>query len=71
MSVKVDQVVRAFEKLGMEINEGRDKWAYFKINGRSITKTRVPHGRGDLSGNLPDMVRTQLKLNDELSLKTN
>ena len=65
MSIKVDEVLRAFKKLGMEIREGRDTLAFFYCGDKLILWAKVPHKRGELKGKLPYYIRQQLKLNEE------
>jgi len=62
--MKVQEVLRAFSKLGMEIREGRHTLAFFRCEGRVILWTKGPHKRGELKGKLPDLIRQQLKLNE-------
>lgn len=63
--MKVSEVLRAFEKLGMRIREGRDTLAFFYCGKRLVLWTKVPHGRGELKGRLPHYIRQQLRLNEE------
>lgn len=63
--MKVREVLRAFEKLEMQIREGRDTLAFVWCGERLVLWTKVPHGRGELKGRLPYYVRQQLKLNEE------
>ncbi|MBM3235335.1 hypothetical protein FJZ31_03440 [Candidatus Poribacteria bacterium] len=62
--MKVREVLNLFEKLGMEVQEGRDTIAKFRYKGEVLVRTKVPHKRGELKGNLPYFVRQQLRLND-------
>jgi hypothetical protein len=62
--MKVRQALRAFDKLGLEIREGRDTLAFFRWEGQVILWTKVPHKRGELKGKLPYLVRQQLRLNE-------
>ena len=48
----------------MEIREGRDTLAFFRLKGQTILWTKVPHKRGELKGNLRYFIRQQLKLNE-------
>lgn len=50
--MKVRQALQAFDKLGMEIREGRDTLAFFRWGGQVILWTKVPHKRGELKGKL-------------------
>ncbi len=65
MSTKVAEVLRAFEKRGMHIREGRDTLAFSCCGERLVLWTKVPHGRGQLKGRLPHYIRQQLRLNEE------
>lgn len=49
----------------MEIREGRDTLAFFKLKGKVILWTKVPHGRGDVRGKLSYFIRQQLRLNEK------
>ena len=62
--MKVREVLRVFDKLEMEIREGRDTLAFFRWKGKIILWTKVPHKRGELKGKLPHFVRQQLRLNE-------
>jgi len=62
--MKVRQALQAFDKLGLEIREGRDTLAFFRWEGQVIVWTKVPHKRGELKGKLPYLVRQQLRLNE-------
>ncbi len=63
--MRVREALGAFEKLEMQIREGRDTLAFFWCSERLVLWTKVPHGRGELKGRLPYYVRQQLKLNEE------
>ena len=63
MSIK--EVLRFFQKLEMDIREGRDTIACLYVGDLLVIRTRVPHKRGELKGNLPHFVRQQLRLNEE------
>jgi hypothetical protein len=62
--MKVREVLNLFEKLNMEVREGRDTIAKFRYSGEVIVRTKVPHKGGELKGKLPDFVRQQLRLNE-------
>jgi len=62
--MKIKEVLRLFEKLKMDVREGRDTIAMFRYKGRVVVRTKVPHKRGELKGNLPYLVRQQLRLNE-------
>lgn len=63
--MKVTEALRAFEKLEMDIREGRDTLAFFRWEGTIILWSKVPHKRGELKGRLSDLIRQQLKLNEQ------
>ncbi len=65
MPLKTGDVDRAFKKLRMEIREGKDTLAFFRYKGKLILTTRRSHGKGKIEGNIPDKIRTQLKLRDD------
>jgi hypothetical protein len=62
--LKVKDAIQIFEKLEMEIREGRDTLAFFKWEGKIILWSKVPHKRGELKGKLKYFIRQQLKLNE-------
>ena len=62
--MKIRDILRIFDKLEMEVREGRDTLAFFRWQGRTILWTRVPHKRGELKGRLPHFIRQQLRLNE-------
>jgi hypothetical protein len=63
--MKTRDILRVFDKLEMEIREGRDTLAFFRWEGRTILWTKVPHKRGELTGKLPHFIRQQLRLNED------
>ena len=63
--MRIREVIRVFEKLDMEIREGRDTIAKFRYKGKVIVRTKVPHKRGELKGKLPHFIRQQLRINDK------
>ena len=63
--MKVKDILKVFEKLEMEIREGRDTLAFFRWQGQVILWTKVPHKRGELRGKLPYFIRQQLRLNQK------
>ena len=58
------EILQIFDKLEMEIREGRDTLAFFRYKGQTILWTKVPHKRVELKGNLRYFIRQQLKLNE-------
>ncbi|MGH8278652.1 MAG: hypothetical protein ACRETQ_03685 [Gammaproteobacteria bacterium] len=65
MSLHSDEVDRAWNKLGMVIKPGRDRWARFYYEGKWILSTRRSWGSGKLDGHVPDFIRQQMKLNED------
>ena len=63
--MRIREAIRVFEKLDMEIREGRDTIAKFRYKGKVIVRTKVPHKRGELKGKLPHFIRQQLRINDK------
>lgn len=62
--MKVREILNLLKKLEMEIREGRDTIAKFRYNGEVIVRTKVPHKRGELKGQLIHFIRQQLRLNE-------
>ena len=50
--MKIREIHNLFQKLEMEVREGRDTIAKFRYNGAVIVRTRVPHKSGDLKRQL-------------------
>ena len=65
MSLKVKDIDRAWEKIGMVIKDKGDRHARFYEGEKLITWTKRSLGSGKLDGNIPDMIRQQMKLNEE------
>lgn len=63
--MKISDALHVCTKLEMEMREGRDTVARFRHEGKVVTRTRIPHGRGELEGKLPHFVRQQLHLSEE------
>lgn len=60
---EIDAVWRKFQ---MRISSSRDIHALLYDNdGRLILRTRRSHGSGKISGDIPNMIRQQMKLNHE------
>jgi hypothetical protein len=62
--MKIHDILRVFDKLEMEVREGRDTLAFFRWQGKTILWTRVPHKRGELKGKLRHFIRQQLRLSE-------
>lgn len=63
--MKIKKILRIFEKLEMEIREGRDTLAFFVWEGKIILWSKSPHKKGEAKGDLKHFVRQQLKLTEE------
>ncbi len=63
--MKASDIDRAFAKLGLEIRESKDKIAWFVHEGRKILMTKRSQGRGEVKGNIPHLIRQQLRLNEQ------
>jgi hypothetical protein len=64
MSYHTKDIDKAWSKLGMIIRDGKDKHALFYHNGKIILKTKRSFGRGKLDGNIPYLIRQQMKLSE-------
>lgn len=62
MSLHADDIDRAWGKLGMEIRDTKDRHARFYFDGKLIVATKRSLGRGTLGGNIPHLIRQQMKL---------
>ena len=60
--MKVHEFESVVQKLGLKTRTRGDRLAWFEHQGKTITRTKRSHGRGDLPGHL---IRQQLKLNEE------
>lgn len=56
---------RAWKKLGMVIKNTGDRHAKFYEGGKLILTTMRSFGSGNLDGNIPHKIRTQMKLNED------
>lgn len=63
MQLKVKQVERIYEKLGMEITKTHHKLAFFAYNGKIVIKTRLSNGSGDAKA--ADKIRQDFRLNEK------
>jgi hypothetical protein len=62
--MKVREVLKLFQKLEMEVKEGRDTIAKFRYDGEVIIRTKVPHKSRELKGQLIHFIRQQMRLNE-------
>lgn len=63
--MKARDALRIFEKLEMEIREGRDTLAFFKWKGKIVLWSKVPHKKGETKGKIRHFIRQQLKLTEK------
>lgn len=64
ISVSGKDIDRAWDKLDMEIKNTGDRHAIFRVDGKIILRTKRSFGSGKLDGNIPSMIRQQMKLNE-------
>ncbi len=62
MSLHTADVDAAWNKLGMEIKDTKDRHARFYHGGRLILTTKRSHGKGPIEGPVQHLIRQQLKL---------
>jgi hypothetical protein len=62
LSLHADEVDRAWQKLGMVIKDTKDRHARFYFQGKLVVATKRSLGSGVLAGNVPHLIRQQLKL---------
>jgi hypothetical protein len=65
MSLKPKEIDRAWQKIGMVIKDGGDRFAKFYVDGKLILWTKRSMGSGKLDGNIPHLIRQQMKLDEE------
>ncbi len=49
----------------MKIEDKRDRYARLYVGGKLVVVTRRSLGSGALDGNIPHLIRQQMKLNEE------
>jgi hypothetical protein len=66
MSISVEVLDRAWEKVGMSVQDRKiDRWAYLFVDGKRVIATRRSKGSGKIAGTIPHLIRQQMKLNEE------
>lgn len=66
MSISAEVLDRAWEKVGMSVQDRSvDRWAYLFVEGKRVIATRRSKGTGKIAGNIPHLIRQQMKLNEE------
>lgn len=63
MTIKAGEFDHLVKKLGLETRDTGDRHAWFRYEGRIITRTKRSHGKGDMPKH--DKIRTQLRLDEE------
>lgn len=63
MQLKIKEVERIYNKLGMSVKNKDHKIAYFYYGEKLIFTTRLSHGSGDAKA--PHKIRGDFKLNEE------
>jgi len=63
--MRIREILNLFEKLEMEVREGRDTIAKFRYDGKVVIRTKVPHKRGELQVDvLPRLKSRDSGIND-------
>jgi hypothetical protein len=65
MSLKGEDVDRAWKKLGFATKATGDIHARFYVEGKLILHTKRSMGSGKLDGNIPHLIRQQMKLDEQ------
>lgn len=65
MSIKPKEVDAAWKKIGMVITDTGDRHAKLYVDGKLIIRTKRSLGSGKLDGNVPHLIRQQMKLSEE------
>lgn len=64
MSISGGDIERAWGKLQMATKNTGDRHALFYHDGKLIIRTKRSFGSGKLDGNIPHLIRQQMKLNE-------
>jgi len=62
LSLHVNDVERAWEKLGMVVVNSKDRLAKFYYRETLILTTKRSHGSGPIEGKIPYLIQQQMKL---------
>ena len=66
MSVSADVLDRTWHKLGFRVTDkSSHRFAYFCYEDKQVLFTRRSFGRGKLSDHLAQLIRQQMRLNEE------
>ena len=63
--MKLRQVRTIFQKLEVEVRDGKDVYGWVVQKGQKILRVHRSKGEGDVPGKVSDKIRQQLKLNEE------
>jgi hypothetical protein len=65
VSISAEVLDRAWAKVGMSVQDRAvDRWAYLFVGGRRVIATRRSRGSGKIPGQVPHLIRQQMKLNE-------
>lgn len=62
MSISGREIDRAWVKLGMEVKDSNHRHALLYVDGKLILRTKRSFGSKMLDGNIPSLIRQQMKL---------
>ena len=65
MQLKWKEVRRVYEKLQVDIREGKDPGGWFTYEGKKVLYVRRSKGEGDVPGHVPEKIRQSLRLNEK------
>jgi len=65
MSLHSREIDAAWKKIGMEVRDGRDIHARLYVDDVLILTTRRSKGSGPIGGNIPHLIRQQMRLNQD------
>lgn len=64
MSLHTRELDAAWQKIEMQVKPGKDLHALFYVDGRLIVKSRRSKGSGPIGGQIPHLIRQQMRLNE-------
>lgn len=64
MSLHTRELDAAWQKVGMEVKDGKDLHARLIVDGNLILVTRRSKGKGPIGGRIPHLIRQQMRLNE-------
>ncbi len=69
MQLKWKEVRGIYEKLQVDVREGKDPGGWLMHEGKKIFYLRRSKGEGDVPGHVPGKIRQSLHLNEELFIQ--